>query len=329
MNLRLTIIFSVISHLIFGQELENKEYYDNGNLHIEYSGKPDKPHGQLNGYFESGELQFSGEYTSGLQNGITKQFYKSGKVNQTMYFKDGIMDSSFFNYENGQLWEVNNFKNGKKHGSYKMYFDNGQLMIKGTHKNNKYDGHFIFYDSTGTKESEGIYNKGKTVGAWYFNDIKGGEIKQFYQTRNITISDSLQNVNINYIIAFQTTILTKDKNNQAALLKRSFYNQQIGNHNDAIKDLDILIKLTPFDYRAINSRALSKGRINDIEGAILDYTKAIEIKSDFVDAYYGRALLYRKLLEFDLSIQDVDKVILLNIDNPSLGRRFIFATWIQ
>ena len=42
MTLRLTIIFSVISHLIFGQGLENKEYYETNKQQMDdYSQRKD------------------------------------------------------------------------------------------------------------------------------------------------------------------------------------------------------------------------------------------------------------------------------------------------
>ncbi|MDA9808698.1 tetratricopeptide repeat protein [Flavobacteriales bacterium] len=46
---------------------------------------------------------------------------------------------------------------------------------------------------------------------------------------------------------------------------------------------------------AYNLRGVSKAKVNDLEGAIKDHNKAIEIKSDYADAYYFRANSKKKL----------------------------------
>ncbi|MBK8471743.1 MAG: tetratricopeptide repeat protein [Sphingobacteriales bacterium] len=34
--------------------------------------------------------------------------------------------------------------------------------------------------------------------------------------------------------------------------------------------------------------------MNDVDGAITDYGKVIELDNEYVDAYYNRGILYRK-----------------------------------
>jgi len=48
------------------------------------------------------------------------------------------------------------------------------------------------------------------------------------------------------------------------------------------------------------------------EEAVKDYTKAIELKPDDADTYYGRGLTYNYLGNYYYSIQDWEKAIELN-----------------
>jgi tetratricopeptide (TPR) repeat protein len=43
---------------------------------------------------------------------------------------------------------------------------------------------------------------------------------------------------------------------------------------------------------AYAARGVAKRNLNDFEGAVLDYTKALELKPNYGRAYYNRALAY-------------------------------------
>ena len=53
---------------------------------------------------------------------------------------------------------------------------------------------------------------------------------------------------------------------------------------------------------------------NDFEGAIKDYTKAIAIDSDFIDAYNDRGAVYYEIGKYEDAINDYTKVISLKSD---------------
>jgi tetratricopeptide (TPR) repeat protein len=59
-------------------------------------------------------------------------------------------------------------------------------------------------------------------------------------------------------------------------------------------------------------------QLKDYQKAIIDLNKAIELKSDYADAYYNRGLYYRELKETKLAIADLQKASLLykEQDNP-------------
>lgn len=65
-------------------------------------------------------------------------FFKNGKMKATGPFIKGIMEGQWMFYrETGQLWQIGNFKNGKKHGSFIRYDRNDQVEYQETFENDK------------------------------------------------------------------------------------------------------------------------------------------------------------------------------------------------
>ena len=79
----------------------------------------------------------------------------------------------------------------------------------------------------------------------------------------------------------------------------------------AIEDYNKAIQLNPNFAEAYNNRGNAYKHKNDYERAIGDYDKVIELKPDYVDAYYNRGLTYNETKAFAKAIVDYDKVIKL------------------
>ena len=69
----------------------------------------------------------------------------------------------FFNYENGQLEQKGNYKDGLEDGLFEMYYDNGQLKIKGNFKDGEKDGLFEEYYDNGQLERRANYKDGEII----------------------------------------------------------------------------------------------------------------------------------------------------------------------
>ncbi|MFV8369805.1 toxin-antitoxin system YwqK family antitoxin [Flavobacterium sp. LB2R40] len=55
-------------------------------------------------------------------------FFKNGKVKARGTFINGVMEGEWLFYrETGQLWQIGNFKNSKKNGSFIRYDRNNQI----------------------------------------------------------------------------------------------------------------------------------------------------------------------------------------------------------
>ncbi|HSP87390.1 MAG TPA: toxin-antitoxin system YwqK family antitoxin [Ignavibacteriaceae bacterium] len=83
---------------------------------------------------------------------------------------------------NGKTIEYD-FVNGKKHGSFKIYYENGNLEMEGQIKENKNDGHWKYYYQDGTLESEGNFANDLIEGKWSWF-YPTGKIKETAEYKN-------------------------------------------------------------------------------------------------------------------------------------------------
>jgi tetratricopeptide (TPR) repeat protein len=63
-------------------------------------------------------------------------------------------------------------------------------------------------------------------------------------------------------------------------------------------------------YSSVNlyNRGVEKQERGDLDGAIADYTNAIEINPDFSSAYYNRGIAWAKKEKYEQAIKDFEKV---------------------
>ena len=76
----------------------------------------------------------------------------------------------------------------------------------------------------------------------------------------------------------------------------------------SIAYFDQLIAKFPNDSSAYFDRGFVKGVNQDIEGAIVDYTRQISINNESMDSYFLRGIMYQKLGKNQLAISDYKKV---------------------
>ena len=100
----------------------------------------------------------------------------------------------------------------------------------------------------------------------------------------------------------------------------NFKAQRLNNFGGAIKDYLLaigyiekneILKRNIADYADVyNNMGTAKSRMNDIKGAMNDYTKAIEIKPDFAQAYYNRGILKAETLrDYESALMDLNRAI--------------------
>jgi tetratricopeptide (TPR) repeat protein len=87
-----------------------------------------------------------------------------------------------------------------------------------------------------------------------------------------------------------------------------------GDENGAIVDYTKAIELAPNNADAYNNRGVSKRNLKDHNGAIVDYTKAIEKKPDYANAYNNMGVSKVDLKDYPAAIADYTKAIELDPD---------------
>ncbi len=170
-------------------EIKNIVKYSNGKLngkHISYhkNGKVmntakysnGKLEGEYISYHENGKLKEIKPYVNNLIHGEWKEYNKEGiliertrierqdftKLHKTYFYANGqIKNIGYTNnginkygvwkryYENGQLEEITNYKEGKEDGRWEKYYENGQIKTEGQYVEGDRDGKFIWYKKDG------------------------------------------------------------------------------------------------------------------------------------------------------------------------------------
>ena len=82
------------------------------------------------------------------------------------------------------------------------------------------------------------------------------------------------------------------------------------------------VKPNPKEASAYNERGNAKGDKGDLDGAIADYTRAIELDPKFTEAYYNRGLAKKHKGDLDGAIADYNRVIEINPNNPKYARAY-------
>ncbi len=165
-----------------------EEYFSNNILekHISYYG---------NGKKES-DVSFKGVRN---QDGPFKRYYENGNLLEEGQMKDGQMEGTYRRYyDNGKLKLEIPYHNGSANGTVNQYYSNGQLMNSSTvndgmvvdggefynEDGSLVDGHFaLYYDDGRSLRFEGDFKHGKA----------DGEIIQYYSDGSVNQSGEYKN----------------------------------------------------------------------------------------------------------------------------------------
>ncbi len=88
--------------------------------------------------------------------------------------------------------------------------------------------------------------------------------------------------------------------------------QAKGDLDGAIDDYNRAIEINPIDIDAYSYRGIAKARKGDLEGAIADYTRAIELNPKDSKAYYSRGIAKSSNGDVDGAIADYNRAIDIN-----------------
>jgi antitoxin component YwqK of YwqJK toxin-antitoxin module len=163
-------------------------YYENGQLEFRQNYKNGKEDGLLESYYENGQLKQRGNYKDEERDGLWEDFYLKGQLLSFRTYKEGqiiisehydknnqrITDGILEDYSNKQLRLRLKIKDGER-SSYEIYFENGQLQQRGDYKDGEPDGLLEGYHYNGQLRWRVNYNNGKKDGISETYDKNGWE----------------------------------------------------------------------------------------------------------------------------------------------------------
>ena len=116
---------------------------------------------------------------------------------------------------------------------------------------------------------------------------------------------------INLLLPFNTSQLKADDLNRIFNEGREKLTEK--NYDEALKKFDKVIQKDPEYWQAYHNRGLSKQKLKDFEGSIIDFTKAIELNlNPWFKSYENRAFSKEKLGDIFGALEDYSKVIEIN-----------------
>ena len=151
------------------EEIEEKEYYENGNLKYEGLTRLGLRVKEWKFYYENGKLQFIGDYKYGEQNGLWKIYYENGNI------------KNIANYDYGGL--VGLVKNFDEEGNYisSTFYEEGSDLTK---------WQFFYKDGKSIKKEGMAYDMGEeakkrwiATGEWKYYS-KAGKLQKIETYEN-------------------------------------------------------------------------------------------------------------------------------------------------
>jgi len=101
-----------------------------------------------------------------------------------------------------------------------------------------------------------------------------------------------------------TTEINAYPDNSLAFVNRGVARHQMGDYDGAILDFSKAIELDSTSALAFNNRGLSRVKLGEFEGATTDFSKAIELDPSVAGIYFNRGIAYIHGKDFLRAIED-------------------------
>lgn len=107
------------------------EYFDNGNISLEYTTIDGKKEGEFIRYTSDGKISSVYHFENDLQHGKSVHYYRNGQINEIQHYIKGkktLTDTIL--YENGNFKMLIDYSDDKKHGRLRKYNVNGSIHFE-------------------------------------------------------------------------------------------------------------------------------------------------------------------------------------------------------
>lgn len=124
-------------------------------------------------YYSNGKLWGSGYLTADDKpTGEWKTYYENGNLQQLVNYKNGEpAGEAKFYYESGKIQQISIYKDGKLEGEIRMYSENGNLQQISNYKDGKLEGESRIYTESGKLQQILYYKAGSLEDTkWYYED---------------------------------------------------------------------------------------------------------------------------------------------------------------
>ncbi len=159
--------------------------------------------------------------------------------------------------------------------------------------------------------------------AYFYLTPKGNDSDEWMKKAGAFISQKQFQEAINaYSLAIE-----KNPKNATAYLGRGTAYGELGKHDDALKDMNRAIEISPSAEAYVN-RGIALAKTGNNEGAIKDFNKAIESNPSLAYAYSARGLSHFIMGNIDNSINDYKKAVELN-PNDKLVYSMLGASYLK
>lgn len=124
-------------------------------------------------YYDNGKIYWTKKLVNGT--GWNYWYYRNGQISDQNYYLNGKTNGEVkIWFENGQIKEISNWKEGIQDGMYQTYYENGQPQEKVNWINDKRDGKSERWHENGQKSEVMFFKLG----------IEDGEVLQWYPNGN-------------------------------------------------------------------------------------------------------------------------------------------------
>ncbi len=114
-----------------------QEYYDSGNLQVEYHMKDGEIHGSFTVYYPDGQVKRKGSYSHGFEDGEIVEYDENGEITTIYSMLEGRKDGVYKAYENGRISVTKKYVDGYLNGPYsEVVYDDDSGDVIATYEGN-------------------------------------------------------------------------------------------------------------------------------------------------------------------------------------------------
>ena len=173
-----------IENFVKGVKTDYTSFHENGNTKITYKLINGNIEGLWKSFNENGSRKQEVNFTNGVRVGLLRDFYENNKLNFIQKYNEKgqkYYEESFS--EDGQITNIWNYKNEKRHGENLSYYSSGSLKSKIIFANGIRNGITFEYFEDGKIMSDEIWENGEII-----------DWKQFDKYGNLIFDEKAKNI---------------------------------------------------------------------------------------------------------------------------------------